>query len=106
MAKVPVQVYDLSATPFYLRGSGEDEGTLFPWLVSDFSPIDAIECGIVKGQRDMMDDAKHDTTRRLWVPAVNADGRFGRWDFLRIDGPYDTGPAIDGRLTYCPIASS
>jgi type III restriction enzyme len=30
VAKVPVQVYDLSATPFYLRGSGEPEGTLFP----------------------------------------------------------------------------
>jgi hypothetical protein len=27
---VPVQVYDLSATPFYLRGSGETERTLFP----------------------------------------------------------------------------
>jgi type III restriction enzyme len=41
-------VYDLSATPFFLRGSGYAEGTLFPWSVSDFSLIDAIECGIVK----------------------------------------------------------
>jgi len=41
-------VYDLSATPFFLRGSGYEEGTLFPWVVSDFSLIDAIECGIVK----------------------------------------------------------
>jgi len=41
-------VYDLSATPFFLRGSGYSEGTLFPWVVSDFSLIDAIECGIVK----------------------------------------------------------
>jgi type III restriction enzyme len=39
---------DLSATPFFLRGSGEAEGTLFPWTVSDFSLMDAIECGIVK----------------------------------------------------------
>lgn len=29
-------VYDLSATPFFLRGSGYAEGTLFPWTVSDF----------------------------------------------------------------------
>src|SRR5690606_7830109 len=36
-------VYDLSATPFFLRGSGYPEGTLFPWVVSDFSLIDAIE---------------------------------------------------------------
>jgi hypothetical protein len=41
-------VYDLSATPFFLRGSGYREGTLFPWVVSDFSLMDAIECGIVK----------------------------------------------------------
>ncbi len=41
-------VYDLSATPFFLRGSGYAEGTLFPWSVSDFSLIDAIESGIVK----------------------------------------------------------
>src|SRR5215469_3535158 len=41
-------VYDLSATPFFLRGSGYAESTLFPWTVSDFSLMDAIECGIVK----------------------------------------------------------
>ncbi|WP_205693812.1 hypothetical protein [Croceicoccus ponticola] len=41
-------VYDLSATPFFLAGSGYIEGTLFPWVVSDFSLMDAIECGIVK----------------------------------------------------------
>ncbi len=41
-------VVDLSATPFFLRGSGYAEGTLFPWTVSDFSLMDAIECGIVK----------------------------------------------------------
>ena len=42
------QVNDLSATPFFLRGSGYAEGTLFPWTVCDFSLMDAIECGIVK----------------------------------------------------------
>ncbi len=41
-------VYDLSATPFFLRGSGYAEGTLFHWTVSDFSLMDAIESGIVK----------------------------------------------------------
>ncbi|MDD5261255.1 MAG: DEAD/DEAH box helicase family protein [Methylacidiphilales bacterium] len=43
-----LQVIDLSATPFFLRGSGYAEGTLFPWTMSDFSLMDAIECGIVK----------------------------------------------------------
>src|SRR5574337_674126 len=42
------RVLDLSATPFFLRGSGYVEGTLFPWTMSDFSLMDAIECGIVK----------------------------------------------------------
>ena len=42
------RVLDLSATPFFLSGSGYAEGTLFPWAMSDFSLMDAIECGIVK----------------------------------------------------------
>ena len=42
------RVVDLSATPFFLSGSGYAEGTLFPWAMSDFSLMDAIECGIVK----------------------------------------------------------
>lgn len=41
-------VWDLSATPFFLRGSGYREGTLFHWTASDFSLMDAIESGIVK----------------------------------------------------------
>jgi type III restriction enzyme len=49
-------VYDLSATPFFLRGSGYAEGTLFPWTVSDFSLMDAIECGIVKLPRVPVSD--------------------------------------------------
>ncbi len=42
------RIVDLSATPFFLSGSGYAEGTLFPWTMSDFSLMDAIECGIVK----------------------------------------------------------
>ena len=62
--------YDLSATPFFLRGSGYAEGTLFPWVVSDFSLVDAIECGIVKVPRvPVADDAmsgEMPTYRNLW----------------------------------------
>lgn len=51
-------VIDLSATPFFLSGSGYREGTLFPWTVSDFSLLDAIESGIVKLPRvPVADDA-------------------------------------------------
>jgi type III restriction enzyme len=63
-------IYDLSATPFFLRGSGFPEGTLFPWVVSDFSLIDAIESGIVKVPRvPVADDSvtgEMPTYRDLW----------------------------------------
>jgi len=39
---------DLSATPFYIQGSGNEVGKPFPWIVSDFSLLDAIEAGLVK----------------------------------------------------------
>ncbi len=50
------RVADLSATPFFLSGSGYVEGTLFPWTMSDFSLMDAIECGIVKLPRVPVSD--------------------------------------------------
>lgn len=63
-------VYDLSATPFFLQGSGYAEGTLFPWTVSDFSLMDAIECGIVKLPRvptaDNIPEAEVPVFRELW----------------------------------------
>ncbi|MFN8036123.1 MAG: restriction endonuclease subunit R [Acidimicrobiia bacterium] len=69
-------VYDLSATPFFLRGSGYSEGALFPWVVSDFSLIDAIESGIVKIPRvPISDDAMAGTGvtyRDLW-PRIRDD---------------------------------
>lgn len=41
-------IYDLSATPYYLQGSGYPAYSLFPWIVSDFGLVDAIESGLVK----------------------------------------------------------
>jgi type III restriction enzyme len=71
-AKIGVKaIYDLSATPFFLRGSGYPEGTLYPWVVSDFSLIDAIEAGIVKVPRvPVADDSmtgEQPTYRDLWL---------------------------------------
>jgi len=64
------RVIDLSATPFFLRGSGYAEGTLFPWTMSDFSLMDAIECGIVKLPRvpvaDNVSGADGPVFRNLW----------------------------------------
>lgn len=76
-AKIGVKaIYDLSATPFFLRGSGYPEGVLFPWVVSDFSLIDAIEAGIVKVPRvPVADDSmtgEQPTYRDLWLRIKDA----------------------------------
>jgi type III restriction enzyme len=81
-------VYDLSATPFFLRGSGYDEGTLFPWVVSDFSLIDAIESGIVKIPRVPVSDnraAGDPDFRELWLSIKDDLPKKGRKT-----GSYDT----------------
>lgn len=95
-------VYDLSATPFFLRGSGYSEGTLFPWVVSDFSLIDAIECGIVKLPRVPVSDnsVTNDLPvfRNLWdhigksMPKKGA-GKSGELDPLHIN------PILENALT-------
>lgn len=63
-------IIDLSATPFFLAGSGYREGTLFHWTMSDFSLMDAIECGIVKLPRvpvaDNIPGNEVPTFRNLW----------------------------------------
>lgn len=68
-------VYDLSATPFFLSGSNWPPGTLFPWVMSDFSLMDAIECGIVKLPRVPIADNRADGEkvlyRNLWPEIRN-----------------------------------
>ena len=81
-----------------LEGSGYNEGFIFPWAVSDFSLMDAIESGIVKVPRTPVDDdaadelvtylrlwdfvgdelpkrAAKDTGRPDWIPPPGARGR-------------------------------
>jgi len=75
-------IYDLSATPFFLKGSGYPEGTLFPWVVSDFSLVDAIESGIVKVPRVPVADnsmlGEQPTYRDLWIRIRDGLPRKGR----------------------------
>ena len=66
---------DMSATPFHIQGSGYPEGQPFPWLVSDFGLVDAIESGIVKIPR---------------LPVQDTTGRpdpkyFKLWEAIRAD---------------------
>jgi type III restriction enzyme len=85
---------DLSATPFYLGNSGYPEGSPFPWLVSDFGLVDAIECGIVKVPRlPVKDDTdKEDEIGRpdpkyfrLWHYIIEHDLKPG--DYIRRGQP-------------------
>ena len=72
------RVMDLSATPFFLRGSGYAEGTLFPWTMSDFSLMDAIECGIVKLPRVPVADN---------IPGGDMPKFRNLWEHIRKDMP-------------------
>lgn len=76
------RVMDLSATPFFLKGSGYAEGTLFPWTMSDFSLMDAIESGIVKLPRvpiaDNIPGGEMPRFRELWEHIKTKMPRKGR----------------------------
>jgi len=95
-------VYDLSATPFFLRGSGYAEGTLFPWTVSDFSLMDAIECGIVKLPRvpvaDNVPGGDTPKFRNLWDHIGKKLPKKGRGSSGKLDPlslPVDLLTALD-----------
>jgi type III restriction enzyme len=83
------RVMDLSVTPFFLRGSGYAEGTLFPWTMSDFSLMDAIECGIVKLPRvpvaDNIPGAEVPIFRTLWEHIRTKMPRKGRGKVETLD---------------------
>ena len=85
-------VFDLSATPFFLAGSGYREGTLFPWVMSDFSLMDAIECGIVKLPRvPISDNSLHDTPklRILWESLKEAKASLPKSGRSKAASSYD-----------------
>ncbi len=83
------RVVDLSATPFFLRGSGYAEGTLFPWTMSDFSLMDAIESGIVKLPRvpvaDNIPGGEMPKFRNLWEHIGPDMPRAGRRKGVNLD---------------------
>ena len=84
------RVLDLSATPFFLAGSGYVEGTLFPWTMSDFSLMDAIECGIVKLPRvpvadNLIQKDEYPVFRKLWEHIRKDMPKKGRGKASRLD---------------------
>ncbi len=96
------RVFDLSATPFFLRGSGYAEGTLFHWTMSDFSLMDAIECGIVKLPRvpvaDNIPGEEMPKFRNLWEHIRKRMPKKGRGKAKSLDPlslPMDLQTALD-----------
>jgi type III restriction enzyme len=83
------RVIDLSATPFFLSGSGYAEGTIFPWTMSDFSLMDAIECGIVKLPRvpvaDNIPGEEMPKFRNLWEHIRSKMPKKGRGKAKNLD---------------------
>jgi type III restriction enzyme len=63
---------DLSATPYFLGRVGQDRNKPFPWVVSDFGLIDAIESGLVK----IPQLAVRDST------GADIPGYFNVWDWI------------------------
>jgi type III restriction enzyme len=73
---------DLSATPFYIQGSGNEVGKPFPWIVSDFSLLEAIEAGLVKVPQLPTDGSGEEVPRYFnvwrWVQKqAQNDGHIG-----------------------------
>jgi type III restriction enzyme len=95
------RVFDLSATPFFLRGSGYAEGTLFPWTMSDFSLMDAIECGIVKLPRvpiaDNIPGNEMPMFRNLWEHIRSKMPKKGRGKAESLN-PLDLPPQLQTAL--------
>lgn len=95
------RVLDLSATPFFLRGSGYVEGTLFPWTMSDFSLMDAIEAGIVKLPRvpvaDNIPGAEMPMFRNLWEHIRGKMPKKGRGQAENLN-PLDLPPQLQTAL--------
>ncbi len=95
------RVFDLSATPFFLRGSGYAEGTLFPWTLSDFSLMDAIESGIVKLPRvpiaDNIPGGEMPMFRNLWEHIGKKMPKKGRGKAASLN-PLDLPPPLQTAL--------
>lgn len=95
------RVIDLSATPFFLSGSGYVEGTLFPWTMSDFSLMDAIECGIVKLPRvpvaDNIPGSEMPMFRNLWENIKSKMPKKGRGNSKILD-PLSIPPELQTAL--------
>lgn len=80
---------DLSATPYFLGRVGQDANRPFPWVVSDFGLVEAIESGLVK----IPQLAVRDSTGK------DMPGFFNIWRFVmdRLSGSEKGGKRVSPR---------
>ncbi|MCJ7705393.1 MAG: hypothetical protein MUO28_07615 [Desulfobacterales bacterium] len=69
--------------PLARRGEGSGEGENILNLIIE-----------VTDKKDKDKTTKAETARKLWEPAVNNHGGFGRWAFLEIADPWDAKNSI------------
>ena len=53
----------------------------------------------VKGYRGHDAVIKADTIAHKWVPAINRNGKFGRWGFAELCSAHDFGPDLDAAIS-------
>ena len=86
------QCIDLSATPYYLGRVGQDANRPFPWVVSDFGLVDAIESGLVKIPQLAVRDTSGNTVPgyfNIWrwiLPRLTPAERGGRRARVKPEG--------------------
>jgi type III restriction enzyme len=63
--------------------------------IDDGNPVSPLNLiAEIKGYRKRDAQAKADTMKRLWVPAVNNHGGFGRWSFIELTEEYDVAESV------------
>ena len=75
--------------PYVIDGISRSYTTDFIAVINDRDDLDDLLHLVVEvtGEKRRDKRIKVATTRDKWIPAVNADGRFGRWSFIEITDP-------------------
>jgi type III restriction enzyme len=76
------------------KGEGKGEGKILNLIVE------------VSGEPRRDKAAKVAAARNLWIPAVNNDGRFGRWTFVEVTDPWDAKNTIRTAIDGLPAADT
>ncbi len=89
-------VYDFSATPMFIQTSDRRDAKMFPWVVSDYPLMDAIEAGLVKIPRvpvyddtqladiEIADTGKAKSTKKSTKKSTGAAGQADLTDLTEI----------------------